>query len=166
MFIYSNHYLIISKLTQENFKDYSVDHFFTLSFLLKDSLDLGFIFHEPVENPYTGIDNDTYKFSDYSDYIDLTIYEFESSNFVMFDNDVLNNDIIDSENENDPEWFLAEQEENNIEYWNDTKIINDQLHRSQLTEPFKSIHWCIPFTYYEGITQEDLNIKDEEKKKK
>ena len=158
MFIYSNHYLIISKLTQENFKDYSADHSFHLAFIFKDEFDLNFIFHEPVQNAYTGVDNNTYKSLDYSDYIDLTIYEFESSNFINFDNDVSNVDILDSENENDPVWFLAEQEENNIEYLNDIKIINDQLHRSFLTEPFKSIHWCIPFTYYDGITEEDLDM--------
>lgn len=158
MFIYSNHYLIISKLTQENFKDYSVDHSFRLSFIFKDEFDLAFIFHEPVQNAYTGIDNNTYKSLDYSDYIDLTIYEFESSNFVNFDNDFYNLDILDSEHENRSFFFFAERHQNNIEYLNDIKIINDQIHRSFLTEPFKSIHWCIPFTYYHGITAEDLNL--------
>ena len=164
MFIYSNHYLIISKLTQENFKDYSIDHFFTFSFLIKDALDLSFIFHEPIQSPYTGIDNDSYKLYDYSDYIDLTIYEFESPNFVVLKVD--HNNIVDSNTDNDSFDFFAEKHENNIESWNNMKIINDQIHRSLISEPFVPIHLCIPFTYFENITQKDLDIKDKKEREK
>jgi hypothetical protein len=137
MFIYSNHYLIISKLTQENFKDY-----FT---------------YEPIEDDYTGIDETSYNLYDYHDYIDLSIYEFESSNFVVFKTDKL-------ESEDDKNFLFGEQDENIIDYYNYDKIINDQLHRSMVSEPFVTIHWCVPFTFYSDIKptdeEEDIEFKE------
>lgn len=154
MFIYSNHYLIISKLTQENFKDYSIDHFFTIPFLLKDALDMNYIFHEPVLNPYTGVDNDTYKFLDYHDSIDLTSYEFESINFFK-----VKDDTLDSIKENHSAFFHAEREQNHIENFDDIRIINDLNHHSQMSDPFRSLNWCVPFRYFKGITRADRKIQ-------
>ena len=157
MFIYSNHYLIISKLTQENFKDYSIDHFFTIPFLLKDALDMNYIFHEPLLNPYTGVDNDTYKFLDYHDSIDLTSYEFESINFFK-----VKDDTLDSVKENHSAFFHAEREQNHIEHFDDIRIINDLNHHSQLSDPFRSLTWCYAFTYFKGITRADRKIQKKE----
>lgn len=128
MFVYSNHYLIISKLTQENFKDY-----FT---------------YEPLEDDFTGIDKTSYNLYDYHDCIDLSIYEFESSNFITFEKDEL-------ECEDDKDYLFGEQDENIIDYYNFDIIINDQLHRSMFSEPFFSIHWCRTFTYYANIKPTD-----------
>lgn len=137
VFVYSNHYLIISKLTQENFKDY-----FT---------------YEPIDDDYTGTDETSYNLYDYHDYIDLSIYEFESADFVIFKNDHL-------ESENDKNYLLGEQDENIIDYYNYDKIINDQLHRSLMSEPFVSIYWCVPFTFFADIKptdeEEDIEFKE------
>lgn len=59
MFIYSNHYSIISKLTNEDFKQ-----FFT---------------NQPLDDKYSEIDEGEYHVQDF---IDLSIHEFESMNLV------------------------------------------------------------------------------------
>jgi hypothetical protein len=137
MFIYSNHYLIISKLTQEDFKDY-----FTF---------------EPVEDDYTGIDKTSYNIYDYHDYIDLSVYEFESEDLSIIRVDTL-------EEEESTRDFFGEQDENFMDDKFYTEFIFDQLHRSMSSEPFFSIHWCIPFTYYADIKptdeEDDIEFKE------
>lgn len=137
MFIYSNHYLIISKLTQDNFKDY-----FT---------------YEPVEDDYTGTDETSYNLYDYHDYIDLIIYEFESTNFVIFKPDTL-------ESEDDKDFLFGEQDENIIDYYYNDTIINDQLHRSMCSDPLVTVYWCVPFTFYANIvssdSEDDIELKE------
>ena len=130
MFIYSNHYLIISKLTQED-KDYFTHEPY-----------------EPYDTEYNAIDDIKKSVTDYHYYVDLCIYEFESKNFVIFKPDTL-------ESEENTNYFFGEQNENVIDYYDNDKIISDQLHRSMFSEPFLSMYWSVPFTFYANIEASD-----------
>jgi hypothetical protein len=114
MFIYSNHYLIVCKLTREDFKDY-----FT---------------NELRRFDYTVIESTTVEPVDYHDYIDLAICEFESSNFVNVKPDTIFH--IDDTNaflgHNDEEIMVEEYESN--------QIISD-IQYSMWSDPFFTIHW-------------------------
>jgi hypothetical protein len=132
MFIYSNHYLIVSKLTQDD-KDYFTHEPY-----------------EPYDTEYNAIDDIKKSVTDYNDYVDLCIYEFESKNFFIFEPDYL-----DSKDEADKNYFLGEQDENIIDYYDNDKIIHDHLHRSMFSEPFLSLYWSVPFTLFDNVVGSD-----------
>jgi len=149
MFIYSNHYLIISKLTQEDFKDY-----FT---------------YEQRKFDYTIIDSTLIDLGE--EFIDLSIYEFESPEFVCIKDDNMKDDsdigeIVVHDDAEDITWLHGELDENLIDYYKDDKIILDQNHRSVIAEPFSTIHWRRSLTlFFELITTKIYEYKDNGQKK-
>ncbi len=140
MFIYSNHYLIISKLIQEDCPNY-------------------------LNGPNLFIlipEDDCVVFDDFSytsdDYIDLAVYEFESSDFVIIKKDNL-------ESEDNKRELFGEQDENISEYYNYDKIINDQLHRSMNSDPFFTHDWSYIMTLYAKILPDHCYETPEDKEK-
>lgn len=136
MFIYSNHYSIISKLTNEDFK-----YFFT---------------NEPLDDKFSEIDENEFHVQDF---IDLSIYEFESTNLV--------NVIIDPEKRDESvylvENFLEQNKgrfaeytekerkdehdiQDHYEYYKDNVFINDQIWNIVTSEPFFHIDLTRPFS--------------------
>jgi hypothetical protein len=138
MFIYSNHYLIISKLTHEDCKDY-----FT---------------HQPLDDFFTDIDETDYYLYDF---IDLSIYEFESNNLVLFGNEVKNIDSIISEK-------IKEEEYDHFNIYKNEQFIHDKYYYSTDSEPFLEVHWIVPFEdrhKFKAQTKEFINFKEQDKRK-
>jgi hypothetical protein len=124
MFIYSNHYLIVSKLTREDFKDY-----FTNQLRRFD---------------YTVIESTTVEPVDYHDYIDLAVCEFESSNYVNVKPDTIFH--IDDTNA-----FLGHyNEEIMVEEYESDSIISD-LQYSMFSDPHFSPYWRRATCFYADI---------------
>lgn len=135
MFIYSNHYSIISKLTNEDFK-----HFFT---------------NEPLDDFFSEIDENEYHVQDF---IDVSINEFESTNFVIVDIDPEKRDETIYEVENflsQNKGRFAEYRENerkeehdrpeHYHYYKDDLFITDQVWSIANSEPFFQIDLTRPF---------------------
>jgi len=149
MFIYSNYYLIVSKLTQDDFKDYFTYEKKKFDYVVIEStlLDLG------------------------EEIIDLSVYEFESSEFVSITIDNMQNDydigeIVVHDDAEDITWLCSELDDNFIDYYDETKMIFDHNHRSVVAEPFSTIHWRRGLTlWFELIVQKIYEYKDNGQKK-
>ena len=142
MFIYSNHYLIISKLTREDYTD-----FLSVKKFKKDKL-----LHP---NTFSEIDETDYYFQDF---IDLTIYYNENIDFLTMSKDY----------NLEKAWVrkVCRQEYDHIDDYQGVnkigKIINDQMYYSDASEYFAGPHWVKGGIYY---IDEKADEEEKEKQK-
>lgn len=137
MLIYSNHFLIVSKLTNEDHKSY-----FT---------------NQPLDDFFSEIDETDYYLYDF---IDLSIYEFESQNSVLVENEEKNIDLIISEK-------IKQEEYDHFDVYQNDQIIHDKYYYSTDDDPFIEVHWIVAFEDEHDLkdeTEEFINCKEEDEK--
>jgi hypothetical protein len=143
MFIYSNHYLIVSILTREDYKDYLTK--------LKE---------RKYSEPHECLDKTSFI---EPDYIDLAIYEFESRNLYRYTKDYNYKEYEDPIDHRERVKYFAEYQENIIDHELYSYIfIHDHLHRSAVCDPFYSPHLTGTFRFYPNY--DNLNDETIEKK--
>lgn len=131
MFIYSNHYLIVSRLTREDFKDYF--NFY------KYPLGMDFSLYESKANNFSEIEETDYYFHEF---IDLGIYYFEHNDFVKIEKDPKLESF----------WVqkVCVQEYDQEDRLGRTLVINDMsYHSTGVIEPLMhNHHWVRGGIYY------------------
>jgi hypothetical protein len=150
MFIYSNHYLILSKITQEDFKNYYT--------------------HEQRKFDFTVIDDTAYL---ENEYIDLGMYEYESYDYVQILPDPIDYNVdlryaflpsIASKS-----LYYFQQDEAYHEYYYidgaNTPFVQDQTHYTRNSEPFYSLLWAKMFSFYLLPSKLKPEATEEEKAK-
>ena len=155
MFIYSNHYLLFSKIIQIDFKDY-----FT---------------HKRQKHDFTAIDDISYL---ENEYIDLGHCEYESISYIQFLSDPIDYDYdrryaflpklgsksvsFFQNNEAVYEYSLVKDE-------SQRKIVTylfDNMHYTTRSEPFSTLHFASSlFTFYLLPTTLDETASEEKKEK-
>ncbi len=150
MFIYSNHYLILSKITQEDFKNYYT--------------------HQDRKFDFTVIDDLAYS---ENDYIDLGMYEYESYDYAQFLSDPMDHKVdlryafIPSMESK--ALYHLQQDEAIYEYYyiegQTITILEDYAHYTKRSEPFYSLLWAKMFSFYLLPSKLKPEATEEEKAK-
>ena len=145
MFIYSNHYLIISKLIREDYPDFLI-----LKKYKKDRL-----LHP---NTFSEIEETDYYFQDF---IDLTINYSENMDFIEMKKDNRTDEIltrkVSSQHHDLIDEFKKYQGAIKV-----GRIINDQMFHSDANEQFAGPHWVKAGRYY---IDKKADAKEQEKQK-
>lgn len=152
MFIYSNHYLILSKITQEDFKDY-----FT---------------HADKKVDYNVIDETTYL---KNDFIDLAICEYESYDYIQFLEDPINYKrdlryhLLPVINSDRKHYYEADNSVHIYDDLNKYKVyIHEEMHYSTNSEFFYPLYlfpashtfYLVPSTLNDPDAEEEEIIED------